>query len=124
MQRLAQIMACGCKEAGFGHVGQLEFVCALLDPPLERRIGSLELRSHVVELLAQDLEFVAGLDGDTLAQITTPNSRCASLERFNRADHPTRKQEASDDGKPKRGKEQCAGTVDRSINRCVGLRDR
>src|SRR5262245_23878937 len=110
MQWLAQVMARRCEEAGLGQVGQLELVCALLDPALERCIGSLQLRGHAVELLAQHLEFVARSDGNALAQIAGANSRRAFLERFDRTDHPPGKHEPREHGESKRSSEQGART--------------
>ena len=68
MQRLAQIVArCG-EEARLRQVGDLQLVGAFLDLALERGVGALQLRRHVVELFAERLQLVAGLDGDAVIE--------------------------------------------------------
>src|SRR5205085_8124140 len=88
MQRLAQIMACCSEKARLGEVGELELMRALFDLALERGIGALELGGHMIELIAERLKLVAGVDFDAMIECAGSDLRRTGLQGPNRRHHP------------------------------------
>jgi hypothetical protein len=74
VQRLAQVVARYGEEARLGQVCELELLGAFIDFALQRRVGTLELRCHVVELLTELLELIAGLDGEAVIERPFPDA--------------------------------------------------
>ncbi len=124
MQRLPQIMARRRQKAGFGEVGKLELLRALLDFALERSIRILKPGSHAVELIAESLELIAGSDRDALGEIAAADPRGTVPQGLDRHDHSAGKEQAGENRKYESGKEQRRGTYNRGIERRVGLLDR
>src|SRR5262249_29071531 len=58
-----------------------------LDLLLEVCIGFLQPTGHVVELVGQRLELVAGLDRDALRKVAAADPRSARAQRLDRPDH-------------------------------------
>ena len=124
MQRLAQIVARGRQETRFGEIGQLELLRAFLDLALERGMPTLQLGRHAVELVAQRLKLIAGLDRDTLIEIATSDPRRAIAQGPDRYHHSARQEGASQNREAKRSDHQHAGTQDRGIDRPIGFNNR
>ena len=93
MQRLAQVVARGGEEARLRQVGDLQLVGAFLDLAFERRVGALQLRRHVVELFAERLQLVAGLDGDAVIERAGADAGGAGGERPDRHHHHAREKQ-------------------------------
>ena len=62
MERLTQIVAGRSNEARLGLVGGFELAGALFDFAFQTGVGFLQPGGHGVELIAQRLEFVTGID--------------------------------------------------------------
>ena len=77
VQRLSQVMARRRQEPGFGLIGERKLMRAFLDLALEGRIRILKLGRHAVELLAERLELVTGVDRDSVGQIAAADSHGA-----------------------------------------------
>ena len=60
--------------------GRSQIGRALLDLLLQAGIGFLKLAGHVVELVGEAFDFVAGLDRDALAEIATADTRRAGAD--------------------------------------------
>ena len=69
----------------FERFGQLRR--ALLDLVLQVRIGFLQPRAHVVELVGEPFQLVAGLDVDALGEIAAADALGAGAQGLDRADH-------------------------------------
>ena len=121
MQRLAQIVArCG-EEARLRQVGDLQLVGALLDLAFERRVGALQLRRHVVELFAERLQLVAGLDGDAVVERARADAGGAGGERPDRHHHHAREKQRREQRQREAGQQDDRGTRDRGVERLIGL---
>ena len=79
MQRLAQVVARRSQKARLGEIGELQLLRSLLDLALQRGMGLLQSRRHVVELIAQRLKLVAGLDIDPVIEGAGPDPGCAGF---------------------------------------------
>ena len=101
-----------------------QLVGADFDLLLQIGIGLLQSSRHVVELIGERLQFVAGLDGNPLAEIAAPDARGAGSQGLNGADHLAGKEQARDEGKAQGSHKQDAGSLDGRIKRSVGLRYR
>ncbi len=64
-----------------------QFGRPLLDLVLQVGIGFLKPCAHVVELVGETLEFIAGLDRDALGKIAAADAFGAGAQRLDRADH-------------------------------------
>ena len=62
MQRLTQIVARRSDKARLGLVGGFELAGALFDLAFQAGVGFLQPGGHAVELIAERLELVAGID--------------------------------------------------------------
>src|SRR5262245_14813627 len=102
-------------------IGQLELVRALFDLALECCVRFLQPDRQAVELVAQRLELVTGLDGDALSKITAPDSFRTHSERLDRRNHPARQQNAGQTGERQRGSNEYPRALDRGVDRGVGL---
>ena len=78
------------RKRDLAQVGELQLVGALLDLALQRRVGALQLGRHVVELLAQRLQLVAGLDRDAVIERPRADARGARRQRLDRNRHSAR----------------------------------
>ena len=91
---------------------------------LQIGVGLLKLASHLVELVGQRLDFVAGLDADALGEIAGADACRAGAQRLDRHHHPAGEKHAGDESERERAEQHQAGALDRSIKRRVGLLDR
>ena len=82
-----------------------QFRRALLDLVLQVGIGFLQPRAHVVELVGEPFQFVAGLDRDALGEIAAADPLGAGAQRLDRADHAPG-QEHSGQHREDRGRQQ------------------
>ena len=98
-----------------------QFVGAVFDFLLEVGVGFLKLPRHVVELVGQRLDFVAGLDADALAEVARTNPRRARAQRLDRHHHLSCQEHAGDEGEQKRAKQHIAGALDRCVKRRIGF---
>ena len=71
-----------------------ELAGAGFDLSLQVGVGVLQPAGHVVELVGERLELVAGLDRDALAQVAAADARGAGLQRLDRPDHLARQEHA------------------------------
>jgi hypothetical protein len=76
-------------------VGQL--ARARLDLLLQVRVGLLQLSRGAIELVAERLELVPGVDVHAVAEVARADSRRARLERPDRSDHPAGEKDAGQD---------------------------
>ena len=79
MQRLAQVVARRSQKPRLREIRKLQLLRSLLDLALQRGIGLLQSRRHVVELIAQRLKLVAGLDIDPVIEGAGPDPGCAGF---------------------------------------------
>ncbi len=69
-----------------------QFGRPLLDLVLEVGIGFLQSFAHVVELIREPLQLVAGLDRDALGEIAAADPLGAAAQRLDRSDHAARQE--------------------------------
>ena len=98
-----------------------EFGGSLLDLALEPCVGGLELRAHLVELLGQRLQLVAGGDLDALVEVPRADLCGAFLNRTDRAHQRARKKEARGHGDHQACSQQASHAQHRRIQRCERL---
>ncbi len=67
-----------------------ELAGAQLDLFFQARIGLLQPAGHVVELVSESLQLVAGLDLDALGEVAAADALGARAQRLDRADHAPR----------------------------------
>ena len=77
---------------------------ALLHLLFQPGVGVLQPAGHIVELVGQRLEFVAGLDSDSLGQIAAADARGPRLQRLDRSDHAAGKNIPASTAKPSAAK--------------------
>ena len=94
---------------------------AVLDLLLEVRIGLFQLAGHVVELVGEAFELVAGLDRDALAEIAAADARRARLQGLDRHHHPAGQENAGEDRQRQAQQQQQARALDRLDQRRIGL---
>ena len=70
---------------------------ALLDLLLQAGVGFLQPPRHVVELVGQHFELVAGLDRDALLEIAGADLRRAFAQPLDRHDHLARQEQAGEE---------------------------
>ena len=102
----------------------MQFLRAFFDLALEVGVGFLQAAGHVVELVGERLDLVAGLDGDALAEVTAAEAGGAGAQRVDRHHHAPREEHASRKGERERAEQDEPGALQRRIERRVGLRDR
>src|SRR6202012_991130 len=78
---------------------------------------------HIVELIGQRLDLVAGLDLDALCQVAAADACRSGAERLNWHHHSPGEKHAGDESERQRAKQNEAGALDRGIKRCIGLFD-
>ena len=88
---------------------------------LEVRVGILQLRRHVVELVGERLELVAGPDRYALAQIAAADARGAGLQGPYRHQHLARQEHAGKHCERERREQDQAGALDRGVKSGRGL---
>ena len=93
---------------------------ALVDLALEAGVRLLELRGHLVELVAQRLQLVAGPDVDPLVELARADPRGADLQRLDGRDHAPDEQQARPDRQQYAQHQQ----DDRALDRVVEGRQR
>ena len=84
----------------------------------------LQPARHVVELVGQRLDFVAGLDRDALAKVAGAEAGSAGAQGLDRHHHAAREKQAGGEGERQRAEEHQRGALDGGIERRVGLLDR
>ena len=94
---------------------------AILDLLFESRIGLFQLAGHVVELVGEAFELVAGLDRNALAEIAAADALSAGLQGLDRHHHSARQENAGEDRQRQAQQQQQARTLDRLDERRVGL---
>src|SRR5438067_3577032 len=82
------------EKSRLGEIGCLELPCALFDLALQRGIRFLQAGGHLVELIAQRLELVAGLDRNALTKIAAADPRSAVVQCANWYHHAARQEQA------------------------------
>ncbi len=97
---------------------------ALLDLLLEAGVGFLQPSGHVVELVGQQFELVAGLDRDALLEIAAADLRRALAQLLDRNDHLAGEEQAGEEGQHQAAHQQIARPLDRFVERRIGLVDR
>src|SRR5215475_6513455 len=95
MHRLPQVVTRGCQKARLCEIGELELTGTLLDLALKGGVRLLQLGRHAVELVAERLQLVAGLDRDPLAEIAAADACCAVPQGPYRDHHLAGEQETS-----------------------------
>ena len=90
-----------------------QFAGALLDLLFQVGVGFLEPSAHVVELVGEAFQFVAGLDRDALREIAAADPRRAGAQRLDRHHHAARQEHAGQHGEDQRGQQHVepAGTA-------------
>ena len=121
MQRLAQVVARGGEEARLRQVGDLKLVGAFLDLAFERGVGALQLRRHAIELFAEHLQLVAGLDGDAMIERAGTDAGGAGGERADRHHHHAGKDQRREQRQREARHQDDGGACDGGIERLIGL---
>ena len=93
----------------------------VLDLAFEGRVGVLQLGRHAVELVAERLQLVAGLDRDALRQIAAADACRAVAQRTDRNDHPAGEIQARKRSQHECRHEQRSGALDRGVKGRIGL---
>ena len=75
-----------------------ELAGAQLDLVLEVGIGFLQAARHVVELVGEPFELVAGLDRDALAEVAAADARGAGPQHLDRHHHAAGEEEPGEKG--------------------------
>ena len=65
----------------------IQFLGARLDFLFEAMLRLRQLRSREIDLLGQQLQFITGLDIDTMIQLATPDARRSVLQQPDRRHH-------------------------------------
>jgi hypothetical protein len=95
-----------------------------LNLPFKIGVRFLQLTGHVVELIGERLELVAGSNRNSLRQIAAADPGGARAQPLDGDDHALRKQHAGQTRKPKRADKYESRPLDRSVKWRVGLVDR
>ena len=108
------------KRAQFGdRLGK--FLRSLLDLLFQVSVGFPEFSSHVVELVGEFLQFVAGLDGNALGQVTAADAGGAKPQRTDRPHHSVGEKHARQKRQAQAREQQQTRTLDRGKERLIGL---
>ena len=98
-----------------------ELAGAGFDLSFQVGVGVLQPSGHVVELVGERLELVAGLDRDALAQVAAADARGAGLQGLDRPHHLARQEHAGKNGQAERRQQDQAGALDRRVETRIGL---
>ena len=98
-----------------------ELAGAVLDLALEVGVGFLELAGHVVELVGEPFELVAGLDRDALAQVAPADALGARAQGLDRHHHAARQEDAGEHRQGQAEQQQPGRALDRLEQRRIGL---
>ena len=110
MERLTQIMAGRSDKARLGLVGGFELAGAFFDFAFQAGVGFLQPSGHGVELIAERLEFVAGVDRNTLCEVAAADAHGAIAQSANWHDHSAGQQQSGENGQHERHQNYNAGT--------------
>ncbi len=69
----------------------------------------MQLDGHVVELVGQRFDLVAGLDRDALTEIAAADARRTGTQGLNRHHHPSGQEHAGDEGERQRAEQDVTG---------------
>ena len=98
-----------------------ELAGAQLHLALEARVGFPKSVRHVVELVSEPLELVAGLDRDALAEVTTADALGTGPQHLDRNDHAAGEKEPGEKGERQPTEHNQAGAFDGVVKRGIGL---
>ena len=98
-----------------------QFRRPLLDLVLQVGIGFLQPRAHVVELVGEAFEFVAGLDRNALGEIAAADALGAGAQGLDRADHAPGQENPGQHREDRRRQQHDGQPLQRQIQRRVGL---
>ena len=98
-----------------------QFLRPRFDLALEAGIGVRKPAGHVVELVGERLELVAGLDRDALRQVAAADPRRTRAQRLDRHRHAARKEKGGEERQEKASGEKRAGALDRVEERRIRL---
>ena len=101
-----------------------QLVGANLDLLFQVGIGFLQAAGHVVELIGERLELVAGLDRDALAKVAAADPGRAGAQGLDRHHHSAGEEQAREKRQDETRQQQQARAPDRGVERRVGLADR
>ena len=104
---------------GFAQLGR-----PLLYLLLQIRIGFLQPRAHVVELVGETFQFIAGLDGNTLLEIAAADARSAGAQSPDRHDHAPRQKHSGEHREDQSAQEDHSEALQGLVERRVGFLDR
>ncbi len=99
-----------------------QFGRAQFDLLLQIRIGFLQPRAHVVELVGE--QFVAGLDRDALGEIAAADTLGAGAQRLDRADHAPGQEHPRQHREDQRSRQHGGEALQRGVKRRIGFLDR
>ena len=99
----------------------MQFLRAFFDLALEVGVGFLQPAGHVVELVGERLDLVAGLDGDALAEVSAAEAGGAGAQRVDRHHHTPGEEHAGGKRQRERAEKDEPGALQRGIERRVGL---
>ena len=98
-----------------------KLLCAALDLVFQVGIGFLQPRAHVVELVGEAFQLVAGLDRDALGEIAAADALGAGAQGLDRADHAPRKENSGEHREDRRRQQHDREPLQRGIERGIGL---
>ncbi len=93
----------------------------LLNLVLQVGVGFLQPRAHVVELIGEAFEFVAGFDRNALGEIAAADTLGADAQRLDRPDHAPRQKYPGEHREDRRTQQHDGKALQRRIERRVGL---
>ncbi len=88
---------------------------------LEHGTALLQARRHQVELVAELLELVAGVDRDALVELAAPDPQCSFAECPDRRDEPAAQHDAGENRPDQRHHENGERAQDRGVDRRKGF---
>src|SRR5262249_36772139 len=94
---------------------------ALLDLVFQPRVGLLQPAGHVIELVGECLELIAGFDFNPLREVAATDSSRSGTQSLDRHNHPARKKYSGDSRKTERGEQNQSGTLNRGHQWLIGL---
>ena len=123
MERLTQIVTGRSNEARLGLIGGFELAGALFDLAFQTGIGFLQPGGHGIELIAERLKFVAGIDRNALPEIAAANTHGAIAQGANRPDHAAGEQQSGENSEHERYQNYDPGTQSGIVQRGISLID-
>ena len=99
----------------------MQLTRALLHLAFERRIGTLQLGRHVVQLVSQRFELVSRLDIDAMIECACADARRSSGQGANGNHHQARQKERREQRQNEPAQQNDNGTQDGRIERRVGF---